>query len=532
MKTYLLATILAALLATAGASVVVLKVAPLATDRVGADEHAMHGGMAGDAPHAQLGMQRLAFPQSSGSVPTAAQARNLEQLSYVDISNDTMFNPSHGVRSGSGTLADPYVISGYDITGDLWISDTTSCFEVKDNWIDGQLHLNWNGPCVFVHHNFIRDLRVNENIRRTGVDTGGLIELNKINYVGQIRHYDGEFRNNIVGPREDAMLPQGVFDDPENLLPFLKDTRVLNVDGFNQGLFHHNTIVGSTDLKLHGHHHGTGFLSTHSHYHGSGKGPNEHTEDHTQRWQSVRFTDNKITDPTGYGLRYVDQMHAGDDRTAPSEDNEMLEEPHVHYTEVVIARNELQGAGILVDVFNADDELHKQVNPGFFTIADNKVSIKERDRDILGSFVFFGSAYAPNTGIRVWEAKEMSMSITGNTVAYEAASNSDPLDALDAVTGMFSYEQVPVGIQLMQVNDAKVTVAGNKATGFERGVSAFGMTETALWAVYGNDLAGNAQDVYFDDSVANKPQQGPFEAEPSPAEQYPAPAEGGHEHHG
>ncbi len=536
MKPYLLAAILTGLLVSSGAAVVVVKIAPTAfaddkTNHAGANMAAMNGGMAGDGPHAQLGMERPAFHKAAGSVPTAAQAEKLEQLSHVDISNDTMFNPSHAVRSGTGTLEDPYIISGYDVTGDLWISDTTACFEILNNWIDGQLQLNWNGQCVFVHHNYIRDLRVNENIKRTGTDTGGLIELNKIGYVGQIRHYDGEFRNNLVGPREDASLPNGVFQDPENVLPFAKDTRVLNIDGWNEALFHHNTIVGSTDLKLHGHHHSTGFLASHSHYHGAGSSPYEHKEDHTMRWSSVSFTDNQITDPTGYGLRYTDEQHAGDDQTAPSETNEMLEKPHQHFTDVKIARNTLTGAGILVDVFNADDELHYTANPGWFEITDNTVNIKERQRDILGDFVFFGPQYAPNTGIRVWAAKEMQMSITGNKLSFEKTSNSDPLVLLDDLTPWLHADQTPMGIQLAEVANATVTVANNKATGFEYGVSASFMDEDTFWAVYDNGFTGMAHDVYYDDSVANKPQSEPFPEEASPQEQAPPPAEEPHHGH-
>ena len=132
---------------------------------------------------------------------------------YADQSDGMKLD---GVRSGSGTLADPYVISGYAVSGSLYLGDTDACVTITGNYIDGELALNWNGNCVHVHHNFIRDLRVNENVAREGYDTGGLIELNQINYVGQIRHYDGEFRDNVVGPREDAKLPFGVFQDPEN----------------------------------------------------------------------------------------------------------------------------------------------------------------------------------------------------------------------------------------------------------------------------------------------------------------------------
>lgn len=530
MKTHLIAAILAGILATSGAAMVAVKVAPAAQGggasqaHAGADMAAMHGGMAGDDPHAQLGMQRLTFHQAVGAVPSADDAKKLEQLSSIDITNDTMFNPSHGVRLGTGTLDDPYVISGYDVTGDLWISDTSDCFEILNNWIDGQLHLNWNGQCVFVHHNFIRDLRVNENNKRTGLDTGGLIELNTINYVGQIRHYDGELRNNVIGPRQDASLPDGVFRDPENLLPFSKDTRVLNIDGWNEALFDHNTITGSVDLKLHGHHHSTGFLATHSHYHGSGTAPMAHVEDHTMRWESVSFTDNQITDPTGYGLRYTDEAHAGDDRTAPSEDNKMLEKPHQHFTDVTIARNTLDGAGILIDIFNADDQLHYTTNPGWMTIADNTVHLKQRSPDVLGSLVFFGPQYAANTGIRVWTAKEVQMTITGNKLAFEKNANADPLSPVRQSTPWLHPDETPIGIQLDGVRNATVTLANNKVAGFDVGASADQMDKQTFWAVYGNDLASNAKQVYYDDTVANKPQDHAFPPQPTPDEAAPPPA--------
>lgn len=540
MKTpALLAILTATALVAAGAATVVTLAwtAPSSSQaheghahHTGADMEAMHGGLAGDDPHAQIGMERPSFPQASGSVPTAKEADGFKQLSRIHITKDADFNPSNGVTSGNGTLQDPYRITGLHVTGDLYIADTDACVEIAGNWIDRQLILNWDGPCVWVHHNYIRDLRVNENVRRTGIDTGGLIELNKINYVGQIRHFDGEFRNNLVGPRDDANLPEGIFHDLENLIPFFHDTRVLNVDGWNQGLFHHNTVHGSVDLKLHGHHHGTGFFSSHSHYHGNGEA--RHDEDHTQRWQSVTFTDNHVIDTEGYGLRYVDEMHSGDDRKAPSETHADLEKPHTHYTLVEISRNVLEGAGIWVDVFNADDRQHKTRNPGWFTIADNTVHLKSRESGMLGE-QFFGPRYAPNTGIWVWQAKEVQMTITGNTLTFQAVQSNDPLHP---VTGLspdwlqWGPDETPVAVSLEVANDGNYTVTGNKATGFEYGVKARQMDEHAQWAVYGNDFKDTRTPIYFDGSVANKPSEEPLEAGPSPQDAAPAKEEE-HEHH-
>jgi hypothetical protein len=517
MKTPLLAAFLAGILTVAGAAAIVSTSTVtdalsdvLGTGRpghgAGADEEHVRHGTSGDAHGEQLGMERLRFPPSQGTTPTADEAKRLESVGHVHIQTDKDLTPANGIRKGSGTLDDPFVISGYHVTGDLAIYDTDLCLLITGNWFDSQLRLNWNGNCVHVHHNFIRDLRVNENIPRDGLATGGLIEDNVINYVGQIRHYNGEFRNNVIGPRDDARLPYGIFDDPENLIPFFKDTRILNVDGFDQGWFHHNTVVGSVDLKLHGHHHGTGFLATHSHYHGDDKARmREHAHDHTQRWHSVRFEDNKVTDPAGYGLRYVDQAHAGDDRTAASESTEELGKEHRHRTKVEIRRNHVVGAGIWVDVFNADDRLHKMRNPGWFWVTDNTVELKERPKGLLGE-QFFGRAYDPNVAIRVDDAKEATFDIRGNTLSWkEDASARGPLPAIGIP--FFAEESRPTAILFQGVRDATLLVQDNRGTGFAHGVAAASMDEKAHWLLAGNDFSGASQPVYYDRSVENKPRE-------------------------
>jgi hypothetical protein len=519
MKTTLLATIAAALLvggaaaslAVGGRDSPVAALAGLGHDHAGADEHAMHGGMAGDAHgahDAQTGMVRPSFPPAQGSVPSADDARRLEEVSSLRVIEDKGFNPKNGVRAGEGTLADPYVISGYYVTGDLYLGDTDDCFVVTGNYIAQQLTLNWNGACVWVHHNYIGDLRVNENVQREGDDTGGLIELNQIGYVGQIRHYDGEFRDNVVGPRPQGTSP---FADPENALPFAQDTRVLNIDGFNEGWFHHNTIHGSTDLKLHGHHHGTGFLATHSHYHGD----DEHKmkampHDHTNRWESAVFESNKIVDTDGYGLRYTDEAHAGDDRTATSESTEELDDDHQHHTDVRILGNELEGAGIWVDIFNADDTNHDLFNPGWIAIEGNTIALQQRQSDGLMGTQFFGNPYEANTGIKVWQAKEMWMSIKDNSVTFaKAGQSASPTAAVDGALRPLAPwlypDETPIGISLDGVRHGQLVVSGNKAAGVEYGLKATSMDEDTEWFVAGNDFGTVAHDVYYDDSVSEKP---------------------------
>lgn len=530
MKTAILATLIAAFLAGAAAASTVAFVAasggsPFASmanssghePAAGADEKSLHGGlggMAGDSggddgmasaggAHDQVGMKRPAFPPAKGKVPSAEDAKALEEVPSLRVLEDKGFNPKNGVRSGEGTLEDPYVISGYYVTGDLYLGDTDACFEIVGNYISGQLTLNWNGQCVWVHHNFIRDLRVNENVDRTGYATGGIIEANEIEFIGQLRHYDGELRDNVVGPR----TANSAFDEVLEETPLLRgDLLLANIDGFNQGSIHHNTFYGSVDLDLHGHHHGTGFFAPHSHYHADGeeKQP-EHGEDHTDRWTSVAFTDNRIVDEVGYGLRYEDENHAGDDRTATSETNEMLEEKHTHRTDIDLSRNVIEGGQIRVDVFNADDENHKARNDGWLRILDNQVTVKERkDESLFGLPLTGRAAWQVQEGIRIVTAKEVETTIRGNVVLYvplPAGQQSGPA----GLPQLWQAELRPTGILFQGVRDSALRIEGNRISGFYHGIAAYEMDEDTEWAVIGNTIEGAQEDVYYDDSVANKP---------------------------
>src|SRR5688572_11576743 len=521
MKTAILATLIAAFVAgAAAASTVAFVVAsgetPFAMlnaddDHAGADEHKLHGGMAGDGhgAHAQTGMARPTFPAAEGKVPSVGDAERLEEVTHLRVLEDKGFNPKNGVRSGEGTLADPYVISDYYVTGDLYLGDTDACFEIVGNYIAGQLTLNWNGQCVWVHHNFIRDLRVNENIERLGYATGGLIEANQIEFIGQLRHYDGEVRNNVVGPR----TADSAFDTVLEETPLIRaDLLLANVDGFNQGLIHHNTFYGPVDLDLHGHHHGTGFFAPHSHYHAldEDRMP-DHMEDHTDRWTSVAFTDNKIVDDFGYGLRYEDQNHAGDDRTANSEDNEDLEMDHTHRTKVDIARNVVEGGQIWVDVFNADDENHHKRNDGWLNLIDNQVTVKERkDESVLGLQFLSTGPWPLYEGISVFASKEVEAVIAGNVVTYvplpDGQKSSSPTGSLGlGLPFAWDGEATLAGIRLHDVRDADIRIEGNTVSGFQHGIAASQMDEDTEWTVLGNTIEGAQEDVYYDDSVANKP---------------------------
>ncbi len=477
---------------------------PAPSDKdVGASEEALKGSTAGDEPGQQLGMQRPSFPPAEGRVPTASDARNLEQLRSIVIRGDSEATPEAGIRLGSGTLTDPFVISDYYVTGDLFLADTDACYVIKNNYIGGQLTLNWNAQCVHVHHNFVRDLRVNENVDRTGYATGGLLEYNKIEYIGQLRHYDGEFRYNVVGPR----TSNSMWDDILETVPwiFAHDPRVANVDGFNQGLIHHNTFYGSVDLDLHGHHHGTGFYAPHSHYHGEESG-RDMPHDHTLRWTSVFFTDNEVIDPDGYGLRYEDRNHAGDDRTARSEDEDDLELEHQHFTRVVLARNAIQDAGLFVDVFNADDRNHYTRNPGWLEIRENTIDFKAPDsEDLLGlEFPWWNEPYERTAALRVFAAKEVTMVVEGNSISYQDTERQ--AGPLSVVNNLWGYNDIhPTAIDVRLIKDADITIADNTARGFTIGVRAHEFDELTVWRLAGNDFGSAKHPVFYDDSVQNAP---------------------------
>ncbi len=505
----MLALTIASVLVAASVSGVALY-AGLADDRpdtaathAGADEDALHGGWAGDGHHnGAAGMDRPSFPEAQGTTPTASTASSLEQVSRLMIRSDDDFTPANGVRSGSGSLADPYIITGYHVTGDLYIADTDKCFVVRENYIAGQLTLNWNGQCAHVHHNHVRDLRVNENVRRTGYATGGLIELNMIEYIGQIRHYDGEVRHNVVGPYD----PTDFFEPVLETVPWLfgTDPRVANVDGFNQGIFHHNTFYGSVDLDLHGHHHGTGFFAPHSHYHGNDDNKGM-MHDHTQRWTSVVFAANRIEAVTeeDYGLRYEDRNHAGDDRTASSEQEQTLNDEHRHWTHVIIDGNEIIGGQLWVDVFNADDRNHYAENPGWLELTNNEVEFHAKDTSGDYGLPFFGPGTNWFSAIHVNTAKEVDLKVIGNTVKFVAAESND--DEPDLWMFDDGYVQHHAGIRLDGIKSANIQVAENSIHGFYYGIQAEDMESTVVWSVQGNDFGDAQYAVYYDESVETAP---------------------------
>ena len=423
----------------------------------------------------------LAYGASASVLPSEERA----QRENIFISGDSQFNPANGVRSGSGTKGDPYVISGWDVNS-VTIKDTGAHLVVRDNVID-RLVLDWNGPGVTVVNNEVGDLRVNQNVKRTGAATGGRIANNKFGIVGQLRHFDGVFENNLVKPTG-MSFP-------------LFSRRAVRFDGFHGSHFRDNTIYGVVDVKLHGHHHGSSFDDD-SHYHGApppaeeghaghaGHGEASDT-DHTKRYHEVFISNNVIYADGDYALRWTDQAHAGDDRTAPSETNPDLNANHIHYTRIHLVGNELRGAGLMVDVFNADDNRHTGTERGLVNIRNNEISLERNSNDY---------PWTAKNGISLRAAKDATVRVAGNSVVGEDPQSRDLLDEQFATDA---------GINLYDIDLADVYLEDNRVSNMLYGVRAARMTETVHWLISGLTTSGVSQAVYWDNSVENAPDRRP-----------------------
>lgn len=421
----------------------------------------------------------MVFPGAAGAATKRSGDREKQTRDSIFIDQLKDFNPANGVRAGSGTASDPFVISGWNVSR-VEIKDTDAHVVVKDNVITNSLTLDWIGGGIEVRNNEVGDLRVNQNRKRTGDPTSGVIENNTFGVVGQLRHFDGIFQNNVVGQREGMSLP------------FLTDTRAVNFDGFNGSIFRNNTIYGYMDARLHGHHHSSGFAED-SHYHGDEPAAHEgHDEmDHTVRYHQVHIYGNKIVADNYYALAYLDTAHAGNDRTAASETEKTLNDPHVHYTKAFLHDNELVGAGLYVDVFNAKDELHKRTERGLMEISNNKI-VLQQTQDALQKF-------SVRNGIDVSRAQDITLRILDNSIV-----GPDAGDALDDLAD--NRDQV-AGINLWDIDKGDLFLSGNSVSKTAFGIKAADMTKTVNWTI--EELVTNevSQGVYWDSSVHNAPRR-------------------------
>ena len=403
--------------------------------------------------------------------------------SSIVIKGDSGFTAANGIRSGTGTKRDPYVISGWQVPS-VHISDTSAYFVIEDNSID-RLTLNWNGPRATVINNQVRDLRVNQNVKRTGGPTSGLIAHNRFGLVGQLRHFDGVFAHNVAGTQSSSY-------------PFFSN-RAVNFDGFHGARFYDNTLYGYLEVRLHGHHHGSDYAAP-SHYHGASGAHGEHGShgahgemvDHSQRYHEVFVYDNVIYSDDNWALVYTDSNHRGNDRTAASETNPALNNPHTHYTKVHLTDNRLVGAGLRIDIFNSKDDRHTETNRGLVEIARNDITLTRSAAT---------EPWIGRDGISVWAAVDLDLRIADNSIAYEPAE--------DLVTSTVDRFNRDAGIYLSNLDQGDIVIARNSVRDVFYGVQANSMTATVFWRISDLKTSGVTERVYYDSSVRNKPQEGP-----------------------
>jgi hypothetical protein len=211
-------------------------------------------------------------------------------------------------------------------------------------------------------------------------------------------------------------------------------------------------------MKLHGHH----FNGT--------------PGDWVNRHQAYVFRDNVIIDPDGFGLRYNDLNHAGDDRTATSDPEPELNLPHREFTTVLIENNTIEGAPIRIEVFNAPDPLILPGEHGFVTIRGNTIQDLPAGNGIILSAVRAGS-----------------IAITDNKIEHSSAAGSPLPTGTDA------------GVDLLQFANSTIRIDHNAIEGFTYGIEAHAFDRLTTWSLLANDIEGAQNPVWYDSSVANAP---------------------------
>lgn len=448
------------------------------------------------------------FELEQGSTPSRSDALDFASkysrfIARGDEGIDELRAEGH--MSGAGTKEDPYVLERFYVDGDLTIQSTHRALILREGYVEGQLSLNYVGAAVYVHHVYADDLRVNENVERSGENTGGLWHDNHFGFVGQIRHFIGEFRDNVVGPRPDGVVTSyvgdtGVLQVPEGV--------VFNFDGFHGADVHHNVFHGKVDIKLHGHNHGDCFTCPiHNHADESEFPDNQTGEEHLHgdelaeglgfrsrhsvRYASLMFRDNEIhVNGDGWAIRYNDRNHAGDDQTANSEPNEYLEDNHVHFQDVTIQRNQWLGGGLLIEIFNADDERHPAQNRGILRVWDNLASVT------------FDDGASRVVGIDVVRADGVALDARENRIRFHDAEAGQPGQTL---LGVLTKEPVLVGFELDRFDASNVTIQANVVESGTYGVYAKALADDVAWALSDNDF--HTEHAWKGEDVANAPEE-------------------------
>ncbi|HEV2756583.1 MAG TPA: hypothetical protein VG318_12505 [Actinomycetota bacterium] len=413
---------------------------------------------------------------ASIATPAVAADREPDPREAIVIESAADFDAAHGVRSGNGTAENPYVISDWDLPS-LIIRNTNVWVTIRDNRVYGQMILDWIGRGVRVENNTVGDLRVNQNVERTGPATSGYIGHNEFRVVGQLRHFNGVFERNVVGTQETLVKRPNV--------------KAVQFDGFHGARFRHNTIYGYVDVKLHGHHHGSSYDGASHDHHATYEGiPTEQGHvDHTRRYHEVFISDNEIHSGHSWALRYYDRAHTADDRTAASETDKNLNCPHVHFTKVHLTGNTLVGSGIAIDVFNAFDDNHWTTERGLVEVRGNEIKIERGALELVDGL----------NGILVQEATDVDVDIIGNYIVGPETSGENDLLDLDKELHRGS------GIKLHKLDQARVRIVNNMVAQRTYGVDATSFSPTVRWTIERLRTSQVKEDVHYDETVPRRP---------------------------
>lgn len=423
------------------------------------------------------------FDLEEGDRPTLAEAKEFAKKysRFIAKGNQGIDKlRAEGHLTGAGTREDPYVLERFYVEGELSFTSLGRALILRDGYVGGQLKLNYVGEQVYVHHVYAKDLRVNENIKRNGTNTGGLFHDNAFAFVGQIRHFVGEFRDNTVGPRPADAVTEYLADAG---VAKVDPAVVFNFDGFHMADVHHNTFLGQVDIKLHGHNHGDCFTCPVHDHHDASEFPHDgesadaygFRSRHSVRYASLMFRDNEIEVPLGVALRYNDRNHAGDDQTASSEPNEHLEDPHVHFQDVTIRGNRLLGGALLFDVFNAPDDRHPVQNRGILRVLGNEVELHYRVASGQPSMV---------SAVRGQSADGLELRMEGNRVRFVEDGRDDPKNLVLAAGRSVELR----GIQWDVVDASNLTLARNVVESGRIGLFASKFTGSVQWSLLANEF--------------------------------------------
>ncbi|MFN2595291.1 MAG: hypothetical protein ABR579_10430, partial [Actinomycetota bacterium] len=160
---------------------------------------------------------------------------------------------------------------------------------------------------------------------------------------------------------------------------------------------------------------------------------------------------------------------------------------HIHHTRVHMNHNKLIGAGLAVDVFNADDENHIRIGHGSVELRGNKITLARTPQDM-------GTNY---TGISVQQAQGLTLRIVGNKITQTT-------DQVDATTGQDASDE---GIWMDRLKTAKVYLFNNTVNGSAYGIRAQEFEDSVMWWVGNLHTTGVQYPVYWDNTVKNHPRR-------------------------